>query len=124
MHHEPRRHHTILAMPNSDVLYHHQITGGFYFDLSAFILVEVHIKIIYYIYTMKKKENIPKLFSIRELSRLSGVPYSKIYHTNVETYESLTDQDKTEIFNEAHKKWEILAAYLGFTVEGKRIKKV
>jgi len=67
---------------------------------------------------------IPKVFSLRELSDCSGVPYSKIYHNNVGNYHSLTDQEQRQIFNAAHEKFEQLAAFLGFSVEGKRITKL
>lgn len=72
---------------------------------------------------MAKNNKIPKLFSLRELAKHSEVPYSKLYHNNAGTYQSLDESERTKLFNAAQDKFEELAAYLGFTINGQRIKK-
>ena len=69
----------------------------------------------------KKPLNIPTIFSLKELSKLSKVDYTQLYHANVGTYNSLTDNDRAKLFNTLHHEFEIAAAGLGFTVDGRRI---
>lgn len=66
---------------------------------------------------------IPTIFSLKELSKLSKVDYTKLYHANTGTYNTLSDNDRTKLFNTLHHEFEAAAAGLGFTVEGRRIRK-
>jgi predicted DNA-binding protein YlxM (UPF0122 family) len=63
-----------------------------------------------------------KMISLRVLADKSGVGYSKIYHNLKGTYASLTDQEKTMIFNSMYQEFEKASAILGFTADGRRIK--
>jgi len=63
-----------------------------------------------------------KMISLRVLADKSGIDYSKIYHNLKGTYGSLTDQERTIIFNSMYAEFEKASAVLGFTADGKRIK--
>jgi hypothetical protein len=72
----------------------------------------------------KQKSAIPTIISIRQLSKESNVPYPKIYHANVGTYNSLTDNERTQLFNVLQSRFEEVSSWLGFTTDGRRIKKI
>lgn len=72
---------------------------------------------------IKEALNLPPLFSLKKLSDLSKVEYNKLYHANTGTYNSLTDNDRARLYNALFTEFERASASLGFTVEGKRIKK-
>lgn len=71
----------------------------------------------------KEALNLPPLFSLKKLADLSKVEYNKLYHANAGTYNSLTDNDRARLYNALFTEFERASASLGFTVEGKRIKK-
>jgi hypothetical protein len=71
-----------------------------------------------------EKLNIPPIFSLRKLSKLSKVDYSKIYHAKTGTYNSLTENERAQIFNALQKEYTTAVTSLGFSPEGSRIKKV
>lgn len=71
---------------------------------------------------MANRLNIPPLYSLKKLSIMSKVDYTKLYHANVGTYNTLTDNEKTALFNALEREFEQAAASLGFTKEGRRIK--
>lgn len=71
----------------------------------------------------KEALKLPDMFSLKKLSVLSQVEYNKLYHANAGTYNSLTDNDRARLFNALFTEFERASASLGFTVEGKRIKK-
>jgi hypothetical protein len=86
-----------------------------------------NVKIIYYLCGMAKEKkpplNIPTIFSLKKLSEISGVQYNHLNRANVGLYNTLTDNDRTKLFNALYKEMEIACAALGFTVDGKRIRK-
>ena len=63
-----------------------------------------------------------KMISLRVVADKSGVDYSKIYHNLKGTYASLTDQERTIMFNAMYNEFEKASAVLGFTTDGRRIK--
>lgn len=72
----------------------------------------------------KEALNLPPIFSLKKLSDLASVDYNKLYHANAGTYNSLTDNDRARLYNALFTEFEKASAILGFTVDGKRIKKL
>lgn len=71
---------------------------------------------------MAKKINIPEIYSLRKLSELTKIDYNKLYHAKVGTYNTLTDNELTSLFNVLQEQFEQAAFSLGFTPEGRRVK--
>lgn len=71
----------------------------------------------------EKGLKIPPIYSLRKLADLAHVDYSKLYHANAGTYNSLSDNDRTKLYNALHTEFEKAAHALGFTEDGRRIKK-
>lgn len=71
----------------------------------------------------KEALNLPAIFSMKKLAELARVDYSKLYHANVGNYNSLSDNDRTRLYNALYSEFEKASASLGFTTDGKRITK-
>jgi hypothetical protein len=69
-----------------------------------------------------KRLNLPPLYSLKKLSDLAKVPYTKLYHANGGDYNTLDDNDRVRIYNALYSEFEKASISLGFTTDGKRIK--
>lgn len=93
----------------------------------VFTLILGHVKIYVYLYAMqyrfpKSASDDFRLIKLRHLADLSDIEYMKIYNALVGKYSSLTESERTKIFNSMYSEVEKAAAALGFTMDGKRIR--
>jgi hypothetical protein len=72
---------------------------------------------------LKAGLEIPPIYSKKKLAKLSDVSYLKIYHASTGGYNSLDDNERARLYNVLFQEYERAAAALGFSVDGKRIKK-
>lgn len=63
-----------------------------------------------------------ELISVRVLAEKAGIDYSKLYNNLKGTYASLTDQQKTMLFNIIQDEVTKAVSVLGFSYEGRRIR--
>jgi hypothetical protein len=70
----------------------------------------------------KEALKLPAIFSLRKLSDLSKVEYNQLYHAHKGTYNTLTDNDRTRLYNALFTEFEKASACLGFTADGRRIR--
>ncbi len=59
---------------------------------------------------------------LKHLAKISRIPYSKVRNCVTGLYSSLTDSERTTLFNNLIQETEKAAAALGFTMDGRRIK--
>lgn len=62
------------------------------------------------------------VINVKELARQSKIPYPKLRNCIVGNYASLTEAEKTDLFNKLEEGFTRAAAFLGFTHDGRRIK--
>jgi hypothetical protein len=65
-----------------------------------------------------------RLFKIKLLAEMVKMPYAKLRDSLMGKYYSLTEQDETKVYNKMREEFERASLALGFTFEGKRVKKL
>lgn len=68
--------------------------------------------------------DIPEIYSLRQLAEKSKINYTKLYHSTRGTYNSLSENDRSRLYNVLFQGFEDAAIALGFTADGNRIKKI
>lgn len=63
-----------------------------------------------------------EIVNIKALSRKTGIPYYKVRDCIKGVYNSLSDSERTSLFNAMQEGVTRAAAVLGFSYEGRRIK--
>jgi len=74
---------------------------------------------------LQNKSDLFKIINITELARITKIDYHTLRNNIVGVYDSLnTDQDRTRIYNGIRDGVEKACLAIGFTYEGKPVKKV
>jgi hypothetical protein len=81
------------------------------------------MSIFVYICGMTKLEQFQSL-NIKHIARVAGVDYTKVLNCLKEKYNSLTEQEETKLYNAIAKEVQKATLVLGFTYDGKRVKRV
>ncbi len=63
-----------------------------------------------------------EIIKLKHLAKISRIPYSKVRNCVIGLYSSLTDSERTVLFNNMIQEVEKASAALGFTMDGRRIK--
>lgn len=63
-----------------------------------------------------------EIIKLKHLAKISNIRYSKVRNCVVGLYSSLTDSERTRLFNNMMQEVERAAAAMGFTMDGRRIK--
>lgn len=71
---------------------------------------------------LKNKKRSFRLLKIRHLASISGLQYTKLLNCIGGLYNSLTEAERTRVYNNMMEEVEKAASALGFTVDGRRLK--
>lgn len=63
-----------------------------------------------------------EIINIKAVAKNAGLPYTKVRNCIKGVYNSLTDSERTRLYNAMHEGVSRAAAVLGFSYEGRRIK--
>lgn len=64
-----------------------------------------------------------EMLNLKELARAAGIPYPKLRNCIAGTYNSLTDQEKTQLYNTIRDGVEKSTLWLGYSFDGRKLTK-